>query len=314
MSRYMVIVNPISGRGNGERIIPSLETNLRELGLDFTLVQTERPFHATELALQAAPAGFDVVVGVGGDGTANEIINGLMQAKQNGQGSEIVMGVLPAGRGNDFAFSMNMPAALDDGCRILAEGWNKPIDVGWVQGSQEENGRFFGNSIGIGFDAVVSIEALKMTRLTGFASYLAAVFKTIILNYHAPHVEILLDGQVLSLPALMVSIMNGRRQGGAFHMSPQAQNDDGLFDLCIAEDVSRLRILTLIPHFLRGTQYGQKEIRFLQTNRLEVTAVQGTLPTHCDGEIISTEGTRLVLKLHPRQINVIGPRPEQADP
>ncbi len=310
MTRYKIIVNPTSGRGNGERIIPLLAQNLRGLGVDFDLVRTAGPLHAVALTQQAANDGFDVVVGVGGDGTANEVINGLMQAQENGHARQVALGVLPAGRGNDFSFGVGMPADLAAGCRVLAAGWRKPIDVGWVQGGIEPDGRYFGNSIGIGFDAVVSIEALKMTRLTGFVSYLVAVFKTIFLHYQTPHVEIRFDGQVVTLPALMVSIMNGRRQGGAFLMSPQGKNDDGLFDVCIAEKVSRGRILTLVPHFLKGTQYGQKEIRFLQTDQLEVTAVQGVLPTHCDGEIISTHSRKLTLALHPRQIDVICPQPE----
>ena len=80
--KYKIIVNPTSGRGNGGRIIPDLERHFHTQGVDFDLVQTERPLHAIELAQQAAQDGFDVVVGVGGDGTANEVINGLVQAKQ----------------------------------------------------------------------------------------------------------------------------------------------------------------------------------------------------------------------------------------
>lgn len=310
MNRYLIVVNPISGRGNGERVVPKIARTLTSLRLPFDLVRTERPFHAAEIARQAAADGYAVVVGVGGDGTANEIINGLMQTKQIVPNMNTALGVLPAGRGNDFAFGVGMPADLEAGCRILATGKRKPMDVGWVQGGQEPNGRFFGNSIGIGFDAVVSIEALKMSPLTGFASYLAAVFKMIVRNYPAPQVEIVFEEQVLALPALMISIMNGRRQGGAFMMSPQAQNDDGLFDLCIAESVGRMRMLTLIPHFLKGTQFSQQEIHFKQTDRLTITAVHGVLPTHCDGEIISTTGKQFILQLYPRQLEVICPHGE----
>jgi diacylglycerol kinase (ATP) len=305
MNRYLIIVNPTSGRGNGRRIIPQLQHNLTELNLSFELVETERPCHATMLAQQAVADGFDVVVAVGGDGTANEVINGLMQSRQNGQGNRTAMGVLPAGRGNDFAYALGMPAKIAESCHILAAGRGKRIDIGWVQGGLAPEGRFFGNSAGIGFDAIVGIEAVKMSPLSGFPSYLAAVFKTMLLNYQAPHVEIAYDGQVVRLPAIMISIMNGQRQGGAFFMAPQAQNDDGLFDLCIAEHVSRARILTLLPHFFKGTQFGQKEIHFGQTGRLEITAAEGVLVGHCDGETISIEGTKLILELRPRQLDVI---------
>ena len=307
MNRYKIIVNPTAGQGNGERIIPALQEGLRKYEVDFDLVRTERPFHAVELARQAADEGFDVVVAVGGDGTANEVVNGLMQAKENGN-SETAMGAVGAGRGSDFAFSMGMPADIDEACRILAEGHRKRIDICQVRGGLFPDGRFFGNSLGIGFDAVVTFEAAKMPRLPGPLSYLVAVLKTVFLYYKAPHVEIKYEGQVLSLPALMISIMNGQRQGGMFIMSPQAQNDDGLLDLCIVHEVSKGRIFTLIPYFFSGAQFGQKEVQFLQTNQVTVTAVRGVLPAHMDGEIIGMESTELSVQLRPRQVDVICPR------
>jgi len=305
MNRYLIIVNPTSGRGNGRRIIPQLQRYLTELNLNFELVETERPYHAASLAQRAVADGFDVVVAVGGDGTANEVINGLMQSRQNDRRNRTAMGVLAAGRGNDFAYGLGMPTDMAEGCRRLAADQRKTIDIGWVQGGLAPDGRFFGNSAGIGFDAIVGLEAVKMSPLSGFPSYLAAVFKTMIFNYQAPHVELVYDGRVVRLPAIMISIMNGQRQGGAFFMSPQAQNDDGLFDLCIAEQVSRRRILTLLPHFFKGTQFGQKEIHFGQTDRLEITATKGVLVGHCDGETISTESTKLILELRPRQLEII---------
>lgn len=303
---YKIIVNPTSGRGNGARIIPQLEQCLRTHGVDFELVRTERPLHAIELAQQAAQDGFGIVVGVGGDGTANEVVNGLMLAKLAGA-DQTAMGILAAGRGNDFAYGVGMPDGLEASCQILAQGRRRRIDVGRVTGGLFPDGRFFGNSVGIGFDAVVGFEAVKITWLTGFPSYLVAALKTIFLYYNAPQVEIAYDGQVMTLPALMVSIMNGQRQGGAFMMSPQSRNDDGLFDLCIAEGVSRRRIFTLIPHFFKGSQFSQPEIRFGQTNKLVVTAVTGVLPAHADGETLCTDGSQLTLELLPQQLDVLCP-------
>jgi YegS/Rv2252/BmrU family lipid kinase len=302
--RYKIIVNPTSGRGNGARIIPALQESLGNWGVDFELVRTERPFHAADLAREAAEEGFDVVVAVGGDGTANEVINGLMQAMENGN-FETVVAALGAGRGNDFAFSLDMPEDVDEACRVLAQGRRKRIDVGHMRGGFFPDGRYWGNSLGIGFDAVVSMEALKMTRLTGMVSYLVAVLKTIFLYYKAPQVEIRCDETVLSLPALLVSVMNGRRQGGVFMMSPTSQNDDGLFDVCVVRGVSRPRIFTLIPHFISGSQFGQKEVQLLQGAQVTVTAVDGVLPAHLDGEIISREGKELHVQLLPGKLEAI---------
>ncbi|MFC2106395.1 diacylglycerol/lipid kinase family protein, partial [Candidatus Bipolaricaulota bacterium] len=116
MGKYRLIVNPVAGGGTAGQSIPDIERRLHESGLDFDLVQTERPWHAVELA-RAAAAEVDVVVAVGGDGTANEVLNGLMLAKNAGHTA--TMAVLCVGRGNDFAFGVGIPTELAAGCEAL---------------------------------------------------------------------------------------------------------------------------------------------------------------------------------------------------
>jgi diacylglycerol kinase (ATP) len=308
MSRHKIIVNPVAGRGAGDRATPQIEALLGEHGLDFDLARTRQPWHAAELAQEAVAEGYDCVVGVGGDGTANEVLNGLMRAKHEGVGT-CAMGMLCVGRGNDFAYGVEIPQDLEAGCAALAQGHRSTIDVGRVAGGLYPEGRFFGNGVGIGFDAVVGFEAVKMTWLHGFASYLVAVLKTVFLYYSAPPTSIEYDGQTITQSSLMISIMNGRRMGGGFMMAPEGQPDDGLFDLCIAHEVSRTRIFGLIPHFLRGTQASQEPIRTGRARRVVVTALEGALPAHADGETLCTDGRRLEFDLLPRQIEVISAAP-----
>ena len=312
MTKHKIIVNPVSGRGAGEQAIPVVENLLRGHGLDFDIVRTERPWHAAELAEQAVRQGYGIVVAVGGDGTANEVLNGVMKAKQAGTGPSAVMGVVSIGRGNDFAFGVQIPPGLLAGCETLAKGQRRMIDVGHVVGGLYPEGRFFGNGVGIGFDAVVGFEALKMKRLHGFASYIVAALKTIFLYYRAPLVRIEFDGQTITIPALMVSIMNGRRMGGGFMMAPQAKTDDGRFDVCIARQVSRPRIFALIPRFMQGTQASHPAITTVRTRQIKVTALEGVLPAHADGETLCTEGRELSLELLPAQIEMICAPPEAA--
>jgi YegS/Rv2252/BmrU family lipid kinase len=302
--KYKIIVNPTSGRGTAEEAVPDLERFLREHNMEFDLVLTERPAHAVELAKQAALDGFDVVVVAGGDGTANEVINGLMLAKKGGADG-VAMGVIAIGRGNDFAFGVNVPPGLEDGCRVLVEDFRTSMDVGLVTGGLYPEGRYFGNGVGIGFDAVVGFEALKMTRLHGFLSYIVAAIKTIFLYYQAPLVRIEFDGQTMDKHTLMVSIMNGRRMGGGFMMAPESGIDDGLLDLCIAEQVSKARIFALIPRFMAGTQASQPSIQTGRTPSIVVTALEGSLPAHADGETLCTEGQQLKMEILPRQIEII---------
>jgi diacylglycerol kinase (ATP) len=111
----------------------------------------------------------------------------------------------------------------------------------------------------------------------------------------------------------MVSIMNGRRMGGGFYMAPEGKTDDGLFDLCIAREVSRARIFGIIPHFLKGTQATQEPISMGQARHVVVSAVEGVLPAHADGETMCTEGQRLEMELLPSQIEIICQSPETAE-
>jgi diacylglycerol kinase (ATP) len=304
MLRYQIIVNPISGRGAGLASLPGIRTYLDLKSLHYDILLTERPGHAIELAQAAVKAGYDIIVGVGGDGTANEIINGLMQSQNSGLDAA-VMGMLAVGRGNDFAFGMNIPAGLELGLQTLTTGRQEKIDVGLVTGGDYPQGRYFGNGVGIGFDAVVGFEALKMTWLSGFPNYIVAALKTIFLYYHAPLIRLEYDGQSEKLSALMVSVMNGRRMGGGFMMAPESSNLDGLLDLCIARQVSRGRIFTLIPHFLKGDQATQKSISTARARRIAVTALQGSLPVHADGETICTAGASLTIELLPAQLSLI---------
>ncbi|MBN1440128.1 MAG: diacylglycerol kinase family lipid kinase [Anaerolineales bacterium] len=304
MTRYSVIVNPTSGRGEGGFNIPKAKQLLSALGVTFDLARTERPMHAVELARRAAGEGYDVVVSMGGDGTANEVLNGLMQAKLAGEG-EAAMGIITVGRGNDFGHGIDVPRGLEPSCRILAAGKRKRMDVGKVTGGLFPQGRYFGNGIGIGFDTIVGFEAAKLTWLSGFPSYLAAALKTIFLYFRAPLLRITHDGGTIEQPALMVSVMNGRRMGGSFHMAPQSKNDDGKFTVCLAGQVSRAGIFLLIPRFIQGTQAGHPAIRYLETSKLEVEALSGTIAAHADGETLSTDAPRMSAEIFPRAIDVI---------
>lgn len=301
------IVNPISGRGAGQAAANALKQMAGSANMDHKLVMTEEIGHAIRLAQEAASDGVEVVVAVGGDGTANEVLNGLMRARQAGSGAP-AMGVIGVGRGNDFAYGMGVPAGLEIGFQILTQGRRQLMDVGFVKGGLYPDGRFFGNGVGIGFDAVVGFEAAKLKRLHGFANYLVAALRTMFLYYRAPLVRVELDNDMLRLPALMVSIMNGRRMGGGFMMAPQAKNADGLFDLCVVGQVSRMGILGLIPQFTKGSQADHPKVNMRQSRLVKVIAEQGSLPAHADGETLCTDGTALDLELLPGALKIVAPQ------
>lgn len=303
MTKYRIIANPISGHGNGAKVIPVIEQNLRALGVDFSLVRTERVGHAIELAHAAVLEGVDVVVASGGDGTVNEVLNGLMAA--NAEGKTAALGVIPAGRGNDFSYCKGIPEEIESACKVLHADGRRSVDIGLIRGGKVKGERYFGNVLGVGFDAITTIEVSKMPRWGGFLSFLAAVIKTIFLYYKGPTVKVDYDDKTLTLPTLLVAVMNGRRLGDGFYMAPEGKADDGLFDLVIAREVTRRRIFTLIPHFMKGTQATQPEITSVQAARVTITAQKGVLPAETDGEILCTDGDWLQVEILPKAIDLV---------
>lgn len=303
--KYYIIVNPTSGRGLGAKSIPQIESSLKASGLDFTLVQTERIWHAADLAEQAARSGYDVVVCASGDGTVNEAINGLMRARKDGFTST-AFSVLSIGTGNDFAGGTGIPTNLNDSIQSLVRGKRRVIDLGLVKGGDYPEGRYFGNGIGVGFDAAVGNEAIKVRWTRGLVAYLIGVVKTVFLYYNPAQVEILLDDkEMIKQVSLMISVMNGRRMGGGFQMAPESKPDDGLFDLCIAETASKGRILQMIPHFIKGTQASLPEIQMKRAKKVSITSLDRTFPAHADGEFICLEGKTLTLELLPSALEII---------
>jgi diacylglycerol kinase (ATP) len=302
--KYYIIVNPISGRGYAEKSIPIIEASLDEHGLDFTLVRTERPWHAADLAEEAAESGYDVVVTASGDGTANETINGLMRARKSGK-SLPAFSILPVGTGNDMAYGLGIRGDLNESIDGLAKNHRKKIDLGLVTGGDFPEGRYFANGVGIGFDAAVGFVAVKIRWARGLLAYLIAVIQTVFIYYKAPTVEISYNDMSYIQSSLMVSIMNGQRMGGGFYMAPQSELDDGHFDLCIAANPGRARIFGLIPFFLKGTQASQPEITTGRTDKITVTARKGVLPAHCDGETLCEAGSELSAQIIPEALELV---------
>lgn len=300
MSPIKVILNPVAGRGYGAKVESEIRERLTAQRLDFDLVRTERRGHAIEMAEQAATDGFDPVVAVGGDGTTNEVVNGLMAAALNGQAG--TLGIVPVGSGSDFAHAAGVPASLEEACSRLARGRSRLVDIGRVT-VDDQSPRYFDNAVGIGFDGQVTLEAMKFKRLRGMALYLPVVLKTVFVSLRVPRVRVEYDDNVLELPALMVVVANGPREGGGFYIAPEAQPDDGIFDLCMVREVSKMGMLGLIPHFMKGTHVGRKPVTMAQARNVVITS-PGNLVAHTDGEMLCTEGHRIECEILPQRLRV----------
>ncbi len=248
---------------------------------------------------QPTANGYKVIVAMGGDGTNNEVLNGLMLAKEAEEG-EAALGNLCIGTCNDFAYSVGIPRSLEEGCKALSRGRTRLIDVGHAIGF-----RYFGIGIGIGFDAVANLQAAQFTRKRSTFIYLVAVLYTIFFHYHAPITRIEGDDWSLEQPTLMTSVMNGQKIGCSFLVTPNAFPDDGLFDLCIGAKMNRLRMLSFVPRLIRGTHMDKSGIKMERSRKIRVTIKEGTQIIHADGETISTDADRLEIELLPRQLRVV---------
>ena len=302
--KYLIIVNPTSGRGFAGKSIPKIEALLKSHKLEYDLVQTECPWHAAELTDKAAREKYDVVVTASGDGTANEALNGLMKARAAGF-NHTAMGIIPVGTGNDLAYGMGVRGTLEESIALLAKNTRRWMDIGRVSGGDYPEGRYFGNGVGIGFDAYVGFVAANIRWTRGLPAYLIAALETIFIYFKAPTVRIEYDDKKLEQGALMVSIMNGQRLGGGFFTAPEGLPYDGTFDLCIASSMGKFRVLQILPTFFSGTQATQPEITTGRARKITVTALKGTLPAHSDGETLCKEGQSLDIELIPHALEFI---------
>jgi YegS/Rv2252/BmrU family lipid kinase len=314
MPTIKVILNPVAGRGAGRRAGHVICRALEEAQVTFDIVETTGRLSAAEQAAQAAQEGWDVIAAAGGDGSANEVLNGLIAARAGTPAWEAgepvgTLGLIPIGTGNDSAWWMGLPVGdVTSACRVLAAGRTRVVDIGRVE-DELGNVRYFCNNFGAGFDAATTVESYKLRHLRGSMVFLVAVLRTIFLYYKAPLVSVRYDGQeadgiAMELPLLMVSVANGRRTGGMFMIAPQAVQDDGLLDLSLARQVSRLGIFRLIPHFIRGSHGAQPTVTVDQTAHIVIASEQD-LPVHVDGEIIRTDAHRLEVSALPGRLRVI---------
>jgi YegS/Rv2252/BmrU family lipid kinase len=311
--RYKIIANPMAGRGYCLKSLPSIEQLLTGYGLDFDLVTTTWAGEAIELARQAVLDGYDVVVAAGGDGTFHEVVNGMISATEDSawSGGDFVgdLGMLPTGSGCDFAWAAGVPQDLEGACAKLAADQRKIVDLGRVTVDNTEM-RYFDNSVGIGFEGVVTIEVRRFKHLRGIALYLPAVLRSIFVSLKKARsiIEYEDDGESgwrqIKLDVLMADIYNGARGGGAFLIAPQAKLDDGKFDLCLLGNMSRFRMLQLIPSFMKGTHIHQKDVTTLRSKHVIVTSQDGLI-AHTDGELLCTDAHRIECELLPKRIRLV---------
>jgi YegS/Rv2252/BmrU family lipid kinase len=274
--------------GHAWQIARDLQAIVEEYG-NADWAGTVYPAHATKLARQAGEEGFDMVIAMGGDGTVHEVVNGLMQLPAE---RRPILGVVPVGSGNDFAHGIKVPAEPDHALAHALSGEASSIDLGLMT---DERGRqeYFDNTLGIGFDAVVTIRSHRLPVVRGFLMYLTAVIQTIMLNHDPALVQFETDEEKWEDRVLMVTLCNGGREGGGFMLSPASSMTDGILEYVMVRNVSRLKMFRLVPEFMKGTH-----VRFTREIRMgscRTFTMQSDRPLyiHADGEIFTSFGSNV---------------------
>lgn len=299
--KIKLILNPTANHGRSLQIAADLRSLVAGREADWS--GTDYPAHATELARQAGEQGYDLVVAVGGDGTVHEVINGLMQVPP---GKRPALGIVPLGSGNDFAHILGVPEDPFEALHSALNGQPHSLDVGLVR---DQNGRqeYFNNTLGIGFDAVVTIRSRKITLVHGFLMYFAAVVQTIVLNFEAMNLHVETEAETWDMPTLMLTLGNGPREGGGFLVTPEARYDDGLLNYATIRKVSRPMMFRLIPEVMKGTHGRFKQVRMGVCRRMAVGSDR-PLYIHLDGEIFAGFGAdarRLEIEIQPGAVRFL---------
>lgn len=270
LNKYYFIINPFAGKKPAKKLVGFLIDNFKKESVEFEYAYTEKTGHATELARNAVLQKYDFVVAVGGDGTVNEVANGL-------KGSDVVMGIIPVGSGNGLARELKIPINPKEAAEVLIQGNRKHIDLWQI------NNRIFLCAAGFGFDAVI---AGKMANSTfrGFWGYIWLTIKES-MAFKPVSVNLSLGNQSVRQSVFLVSFANASQLGNNAFISPGAKTDDGLLDVVLIHPMSKLFYPVLgISLFLRNIH----KFNFFKMYRVNSVVINNASTNlfHVDGESV----------------------------
>ena len=272
---WVFIVNPIAGNGFGKEIVPKLGEMIRKHNVDAEIVLTERSGHAAELSEQYYKRGFRYIIGVGGDGTFNEMCRPLINKK------DITVGLISAGTGNDFIQILGFPNRFGDPEWDIFFNRNSiEMDAGSC------NGMIFLNGMGLGFDAQVAAENYtepgKVKRGSKY-KYIWHIVKTL-LFFREKRMTVITDTGRHETDCFINTVAIGRRFAGGFYLTPKAIANDGLLDVCMIKKLSLLERFSILLKVPEGKHISDKRVNYYQTKGINLEFPQ-VVPFHVDGEL-----------------------------
>jgi diacylglycerol kinase (ATP) len=294
------ILNPAANGGRAARLAPWLATSMADVG--GRLLVTSRAGEAEELAAQAVTDGWRRVIVVGGDGTVQEVVNGLTH---DGPSPQPVLGLVAAGSGNDLARSLGLPVARHAALAVALRGGSRAIDV--AEAFDASGGsRRFASAGGAGFDAQVA-HAMARPRGHWRRGRLGYLFATVaeLRRYRNARVRLRWQEEASAtleaeLNVLLVAFANGAYYGGGMRIAPAARLDDGHLDLCMVGDITRREAVRQLPGLYRGAHATHPAVRMARACRLEIDGDDAAV--HLDGEPFGKLPVRVVVR--PRALTV----------
>jgi diacylglycerol kinase (ATP) len=283
--KLALILNPYSGGKMGKKKLPEITDRLSSHQISFDIIISEYHEHIFELCANLDVAAYDGIVGIGGDGTNFQVINGLLQS--NAPNVLPPIGVLPVGSGNSFAKDLNIES-LADGLDAIAGKKSRSVDVcSYTAGNRPV---YFVNLMGFGFVTDAADTARKFKFLKDASYVIGVLHRTISLSYHQLDMEV--DGQKIKGDNCFVEFCNSRYTGGNMLMAPEAEIDDGLMDIIIAGPLSRTSLLATLPKIYTGDHIQHPAVQYIKAKKVVVRTVpeKKCLP---DGEIYGSTPTTI---------------------
>lgn len=281
--RIVVAINPSASFGTSRDVGPAVVQTLRAMGHEVTSL-TEPDFDSLYDAAAAAVRGkVDALVVVGGDGMVNLGVNVLA-------GTKVALGIVPSGTGNDMARGLAIPHDdTEAAIRALGDALQREprtIDVGRIRWNEDDAAceRLFGGSLSAGWDAIVNDRANRMRRPKGPSRYMLAMLAEL-LTLSPLSYRVTLDGETLDERALLVSVGNNSSLGGGMRFAPDAQLDDGEFDVMIVRPLSRIAFLRIFPRVFSGTHTSDPRVVMRRAKRIRIE-VDAPITAYADGERI----------------------------
>lgn len=305
-----MIVNPASGRPDGGFGWRRLEHILQVAGLSFDAVQTQYPGHGETLARQALHDGRRHILAVGGDGSVNEVVQGVMTAGL-ADTREVTLAVAPTGTGNDWARSLGIGRNPNEIARALVTGRTMLHDVGAIDfPTGEAPRRWFINVAGAGYDAWVTERVPR--PVPSAVTYLRIALEGLA-RYQSPQFRITADADTIEGRLLLAFVANARYCGNRMHVAPAARMDDGLFDLLAVNELSLLQVLPKLAKLYGGRILGDPAVRHLRAAKVRIET-EPSVVVQADGQIVGK--TPAEFSLQPRCLAVVtapgGPSPAGA--